>query len=174
MQVAGRIAEIASGRAWNQLFALRVAGPVGMSSTSFGVGQNPRIAGGVVSTAEDYARMLRMLAANGDIDGRRVLPAAAVQEMERDQTGGATIVYSPYIQYGAGDVRYGVGLWRDQVSPSGQLLQVSSGGAFGFMPWIDRERGIVGVFAVVDEMSHVYDHVSEIQALVRTAVDQAR
>lgn len=174
MQVAGRMAEVAAGRSWGQLFEERLSTPLGLTATTPGRGANPRVAGGVVSTGRDYARLLQMALAGGTWQGQRVLPAAAVAEMERDQTRGAGIVFSPHLRYGNDDVRYGMGVWRDRVAPDGRALQVSSPGAFGFSPWIDRERGIAGVFVARDALPRLYDTVEETQRLVREAVDEAR
>jgi hypothetical protein len=60
------------------------------------------------------------------------------------------------------------------VAPDGRALQVSSQGAFGFSPWIDRERGVAGVFVVQDALPRLYGDVAELQRLVREAVDRAR
>src|SRR6185369_18055231 len=35
---------------------------------------------------------------------------------------------------------YGLGLWRDRVNGRDQALVISSGGAFGALPWFDRKR----------------------------------
>lgn len=174
MQVAGRMAEVAAGRSWSQLFEQRLSVPLGLTATTPGRGANPRVAGGVISTGHDYARLLQMALAGGTWSGQRVLPAAAVAEMERDQTRGAEIVFSPHLRYGNDDVRYGIGVWRDRVAADGRALQVSSQGAFGFSPWIDRERGVAGVFVARDALPRVYDTVEAVQRLVREAVDEAR
>ena len=173
MQVAGRLAELASGRSWQALFEARVASPLGLVVTGFGEGANPRIAGGAVSTGREYATFLRLLLADGRWGGRELLPATAVREMERDQTAGARIVASPHAQYGASP-RYGLGVWRDRVAADGAALQVSSQGALGFSPWLDRERGVAAVFVAREGLPGVYASVTELQALLRQAVDAGR
>jgi CubicO group peptidase (beta-lactamase class C family) len=45
----------------------------------------PSVEGGLVSTADDVVRFGRLLLAGGALDGRRVLPAAAVEAMTTDQ-----------------------------------------------------------------------------------------
>lgn len=162
------------GRGWNVLFEERIRAPLALDATTFGAGANPRVAGGAVSTGRDYATFLQMLLADGEWRGRRVLSAAAVREMERDQTLGAAIGYSPHSRHTTAEVRYGIGVWRDRVAANGDALQVSSQGAFGFSPWIDRERGIAGVFVTQDALGRVHGRVAEIQQLVREAVDRER
>jgi CubicO group peptidase (beta-lactamase class C family) len=174
MSVAARLAELAANTPWTQLFETRVRAPLGLTATTFGVTANPRVSGGAASTGREYARVLQMLLGDGVYAGRRVLTAGAVREMERDQTRGARIVSSPHQRYGHGDYRYGVGVWRDRVAPDGRALQVSSQGAFGFSPWIDRERGVGGVLVVRDALGRVYAAVEELQEVVRRTVDRGR
>src|SRR5207253_1036338 len=101
----------------------------------------------------------------------RVLSASAVREMQKDQTGGAEILCSPFTQFGEGDRRYGLGEWRDLVAADGSAIQLSSFGVFGFGPWIDLERHAAGVFMVFDNYTNVVPGVENIQAAVRNAID---
>ncbi len=76
MQVAGRMAEIATGQEWETLFQENIALPLGMTHTRFrpvDPGHVPMIAGGAVSTLHDYSRFLTMLADDGSFQGRQVL-----------------------------------------------------------------------------------------------------
>lgn len=76
MQVAGRVAEIATGRNWNDLFDEKVVKPLELTRTWYGgkrTGGVPRIAGGVVSTASDYLKLLEMLSQQGMYKGKRIL-----------------------------------------------------------------------------------------------------
>jgi serine-type D-Ala-D-Ala carboxypeptidase/endopeptidase len=166
MHVAGHVAEVASGRDWAALLRTRLAEPLGMTGTGIRA-VNPRIAGGAWSTRDDYLRFLRMLLADGMGEGRRVLAASSVREMERDQTAGARIAFTPHPY----TRRYGIGVWRDRVAPDGRALQLSSQGAFGFSPWVDRERNIAAVLAVDDQLRDLYPFVDELQRRVRAAVD---
>ena len=167
MQVAGHLVQLATGREWNALVAERLVRPLGLAATTFGSGDNnPRIGGGAVSTARDYARFLAMQLGDGRWRDVRVLSPAAVRALEADQTRGAPIVDSPHRD----GRRYGIGVWRDRVAPDGAALQVSSQGAFGFSPWLDRERGIAGVLAVTTVLGNVYGFVDRLQAAVREAV----
>jgi CubicO group peptidase (beta-lactamase class C family) len=89
VQVAGRIAEIASGieapsgKAWKSLFTSRLSAPLEMTATSCegsSPTDNPHLAGGATSTARDYASFLTMLLNKGSFRGRRILSEAAVAE----------------------------------------------------------------------------------------------
>jgi hypothetical protein len=45
-------------------------------------------------------------------------------------------------------VRYGVGAWIDGIGGPDRPHFVHSLGAFGFMPWVDFERHVFGVFMI--------------------------
>ena len=99
---------------------------------------------------------LQMIANRGMApNGTRILSEESVAVMLSEQTNGAPILYSPYTQYGTLDSllpksRYGIGLWRETAAfdklPSPDL---TSPGAFGFAPWIDPDRNLIGVFSVL-------------------------
>ncbi len=168
-QVAGAVAEVASGKPWAQLFAERLQGPLGMTNTTYGSSANPVLAGGVISTARDYARFLQMFLDDGRYGGRQILSPKAVHEMMSDQTNGVPIVVSVH----SDGRRYGLGVWRDLVDSQGNPIQLSSQGDTGFSPWIDRQRGLVGVFATEDGLGSVYSLVGRMQEAARQAVDSA-
>jgi CubicO group peptidase (beta-lactamase class C family) len=171
MHLAGACAEIASGQTWSNLVELRLKRPLGLTATSFGSTPNPRIAGGASSTLYEYATVLQMLLQHGLWGTNRVLSSNAVSVMQQDQTAGAPILCSPYMNYGLDDTRYGIGEWREELAPDGSAYQIGSGGAFGFAPWIDLQRNVAGVFMVVNLMQNVFPGVQAIKAAVRSAVD---
>ena len=182
MQVAGRIAELAGGASWEELFRQRVAGPLGLRHTTFSARptRNPRIAGGAVSSAEDYARFLAMIAAGGALDGARVLSSSAVRELLADQTRGAAMTTTPYDGAPRDDariprVRYGIGVWRETYALEGaRVTEHASPGALGFVPWYDPETGTTGLFATVRPLAEVMPTVLEARRLVRQAMRVAR
>lgn len=152
MQLAAAVMVEASGESWHDLFKARIADPCGMTATQFGrrsMAPNPQVAGGASSTLSDYARFLSMLAAGGTVGGKRVLSEAAVAEMLKDQTRGADLTKASLMRIVGGD-GYGIGNWVDARNTKGESTANSSPGAFGFTPWIDHERKIVGVWMVCD------------------------
>jgi CubicO group peptidase (beta-lactamase class C family) len=167
MQVAGRIAEVASGKTWAQLFADQVKTPLGMNSTFYWPIANPQIGGGVLTTMGDYAKMLQVMHQGGVSGADQILSGASVAAMEADQTGGVPIWYSPHFD----DTRYGVGVWRDIVGAGGQAVQVSSQGKFAMSPWLDRERRYYAIFFVQDDFVGLYSFVHGLQAEVRGIID---
>ncbi|MDH4198723.1 MAG: beta-lactamase family protein [Candidatus Aminicenantes bacterium] len=185
VQVAGRIAEIASGleapsgRVWKTLFTSRLSVPLEMTGT-FAEGSaptdNPHLAGGATSTAGDYANFLVMLLDKGEFRGRRVLSEAAVAEMFRDQTGGSSLRFNPFqslaeLHPGWREVRYGLCNWLEAVDgATGKTLEASSPGVFGFCPWIDFGRHLVGVFASDSGMEKALPVYLRLKALIRREI----
>jgi CubicO group peptidase (beta-lactamase class C family) len=170
MQVGGRVAEVSDGRLWDALFAQRLARPLGMTHTDydgFGPTDNPRIAGGARSTLDDYGRLLEMLLAKGSFRGSRILSAAAVTELWKDQTFGVPIAYAPV---GFEGLRYGLGAWRNLVTPQGEALRVSSPGAFGFTPWLDLDLGSYGIFMVTTNYQPLLDEMAQIESLAHAEI----
>ena len=177
MQVAGRMAELASGKAWDDIFIAEMVTPLGMNATDFATSStapgyvrtdNPRIAGGVRSTLEDYGKVVDMVLAYGCLDNtlllsclpsRRFLSRATIELMALDRTVGTVDVSRPPTSTGFG---YGLGQWIDPSSP----LIVSSPGAFGFTPWVDRVNQVAGVFLVDDLNTRVVDDINDIRAMV--------
>ncbi|HEY9603163.1 MAG TPA: serine hydrolase domain-containing protein [Allocoleopsis sp.] len=169
-QVAGRMAEVASGKSWKTLFEQKIKKPVNMIHTTYGDTENPRLAGGAVSTLQDYANLLQMHLNHGIFDGQQVLSVASVEQMQRDQTAGAKIAFTPLPD----SRRYGLGEWRDIVNSQGRAIQLSCQGVFGFSPWIDVERNLLGIFLVQDRLRHVYRTVEQVQNVIRELLDSKR
>jgi serine-type D-Ala-D-Ala carboxypeptidase/endopeptidase len=176
MHVGAAMAEAATGKPWAQLFEEKLVEPLGMICTrpdGLGSADHPVPAGGAASCEEDYAKFLQMLAAGGVHEGRRILSSAVVSEMERDQTGGVAIDHSLYESYGDLDpqlplLRYGLGVWRERGDArTGDALELSSQGAFGFSPWVDLERGLVGVLSANSSQDLIMPAYLELKDLLR-------
>lgn len=169
MQVAGAVVENATGEAFESLLQSRIAGPLGMTGTSFPAGAEPRVAGGIRSNARDYARFLRMLLNGGELEGVRVLSEGSVAAMNSAQIGAVTVSCTP--PGVPPTFSYGVGTWLDFSAAEGQLLaDATSPGAFGFNPWIVEERELLGVFMIQSSNAEVTPLVRQIQAGVLAAL----
>jgi CubicO group peptidase (beta-lactamase class C family) len=151
MHVAGGVAEKVSGKSWDVLFQERIGSKCAMPNTNYaalGTTTNYRIAGGAGTRMMEYANFLLMLLNEGKFNGQQVLSAAAVAEILKDQTAGVPIAFTPY----AGDAmregyRYGLGCWIEGYK-NGQPTEFGDQGAFGFSPWIDKGRNVIGIFFV--------------------------
>lgn len=184
MHIAGRMAEMASGLpypsgvCWDSLYAKYVKQPLGMTRTGFDVPPifftaNPRIDGGIYSTALEYVSVPTMLVQNGMYKGKQVLSPENVEIMCSDQTQDATILYSPFMQFLPIDkelaqTRYGIGCWLEKKDPlTNQYIEVASQGKFGFSPFYLKNINVAGVLAVKsNEVSKVYPTYYKLKQLL--------
>lgn len=151
MHVGGRMAEVATGQDWQQGWIAAIAQPLGITTIDWqGLGPtaNYRISGSARSNLRDYGRVLEMLANDGVGNGRRVLAPAALPPLFADNVGNLPIAYAPPSAPPPGQLRYALGNWIETVADANGLATHSSLGAFGFFPWIDRTRGLYGVFMI--------------------------
>src|ERR1039458_7086642 len=96
MQVAGRMAEVVTGKDWETRFQERIARPCKMINTHFvpvdqGGGHSPMLGGGARSTLRDYADFLSMIFNEGVFSGKTVLSTNAIREMQADQVRDAAV-----------------------------------------------------------------------------------
>jgi CubicO group peptidase (beta-lactamase class C family) len=151
LQIAGAMAIEASGLAsWQAVFdawrartGLFPTGVYDIPSTT-----NPRIAGGMHWTGEEYLAFLRAHH-HGEL-----LAAATAAELHADQRGTATVAYSPIWDALGEDWSYGLGNWVEcpgATTPGGfdctGLHRNSSAGAYGAYPFIDFDHDYFGLVA---------------------------
>jgi CubicO group peptidase (beta-lactamase class C family) len=155
-QVAGAVAEAASGKTWAELIDEIYVQPCGLETFGFnshflqieGAGfdyppgfdsdpsqladtANPNLEGGAYSNSRDYARLLLMHLQDGRCGDTQILTQESLATMHADRIAAA---------YG-GDAYssatgYGMGWWVDRESG-----RISDGGAFGSTPWLDLPDG---------------------------------
>lgn len=171
----GRVVEIASGMTFDRFLRERIFTPLGMKTTAFHPGDDrwssvvaayhrgdgaltkteapnrlqSKIyfsgAGGLVSTAEDYAQFALMLCAGGQLNGNRLLSPKTVELMSS--------VFVPDTLPGRAPGR-GYGLSVEVVSdPVAAGRRVSKGsfgwdGAYGTHFWVDPQEKLVGVMMI--------------------------
>ncbi len=155
MQVAGRMAEVATGKDWETLFQERIAKPCRMARTHFtpvdsGEGHSPMLGGGARSTMRDYANFLAMIFNDGRFDGQQVLSVKAIREMQADQLRGAKLRpdAKEFVERVRGNTHtsiYGLGEWREELDAAGNATLISSPSWAGAYPWIDKKAGVYGV-----------------------------
>ena len=149
--VAGLMAVKARGVAsWQDVFAEFKAQTGLFSTTTFDIPSlsNPRIAGGMHFTGDEYLAFLRALKDD------RLLNAASMSQLLADYTASVPIVYSPFksgIGGGPGlgeDWHFGFGLAHECRSAKFNCVvgaRVSSPGALGSYPFWDRSKGYTGI-----------------------------
>lgn len=102
-------------------------------------------AGGLFSTAGDYARFLQMLLRGGEWGGRRILSREAVAQMTRTQTGDLKTGFVDGMSFGlaCGVVREPQGVTA-ALSPG----SFGHGGAYGTQAWADPATGRMYVLMI--------------------------
>lgn len=154
MQLAGYVAELVSGRKWNDLFAEYVAKPLTLTRFSYGLTDNPRIAGGAVSNAGDYLRFLQMFLGGGVYQRSGILSPSIWQLMGTNQVAGVPKL--PNRNPGRDTLTgYSFGWWHSdtnylasQPEPRTRGPELSDQGAFGCTPWLDLSLNYAAVLLV--------------------------
>lgn len=150
LQVAGLMAVRAAGAAdWQTLFRSFVQQTGLFSTARYDLPStgNPRLAGGMHWTAQEYLDFLRALQQG------KLLSATLQQQMLANQRGNATVLNSPAVSGFGTDWPYGLGHWLEcstGQSSSGQCTSAqrhSSPGAYGAYPLIDYQHSYLAMLA---------------------------
>lgn len=181
-QVGAAWAASATNEPFTKLWGRTVQGPARMTDSHFGHPRksrdgldlsNPNLQAGLWTTPRDFSRFLMMMHTGGKVGGKQVYPAAAIKLIEHDYANGL-----PHRWQGAGAEggrSYGWALWCEKVAADLSCPMISSGGAWGTMPWIDREKDLWGLFMVFDRGPRVRPDLTVLRrAGEEIALKQAR
>lgn len=174
--VLSRVVEVASGKTFDQFLRERLFDPLGMKDTGFTLTAaiQPRLvplyrrganglerspdqaglssatyfsgAGGLVSTAEDYAQLATMLVMGGELNGKRYLSPRTIELMASNHTGdlagGQTGMSPRGIGFGLG-----VQVVEDPVAADRRVTKGAWGwaGAYGTNVHIEPAAGMVTI-----------------------------
>jgi D-alanyl-D-alanine-carboxypeptidase/D-alanyl-D-alanine-endopeptidase len=172
LQVAARMAEVATQKSWNQLFNEYIKQPLGFTLSARYTNMkdtaptnNPRIAGGLWLSLEDYFRFMRWIDNKTVVDGNSAINPTLFAEMERNQIERVSIGYSPFKQQGNELYRYGFGNWVECIDSSCKKHRNSSLGVFGFYPWIDREKNYYAVMVMRSKKASAKESAALVEAV---------
>ena len=155
MQIAGRMAEVAMGKEFETLFQELLAQPLEMKNSHFTPintdgGHAPMLGGGLCTTLNDYIHFLSMIYHEGMYEGKRILTAETVKEMQANQVKDALVSPGEYTERALGQSHtgiYGLGEWRELIDKkTGEAYQISSPGWAGAYPWINKRDSVYGFF----------------------------
>lgn len=168
MQMAGLVAEAVTGESWGDIFDTLVAKPIGMQHSFYGHplwdGERseiitPNLGGGLHTSAREYFAFLARLAG---ADDDRFISNESIASMEIDNSSGLNQYFRPT---GIPDSwGYGLGLWCESID-NVICDRVSSAGAFGTYPWIDRKTGTFGVLVTLGEAIDVMPYAQHISQM---------
>lgn len=184
MRIAARMAEVATGKSWAQLFAEQLHDPLGWSATSIysGGGPNPNPAGGLKCTGQEYMRFVLMQLRNG-LDGSQVILTPGMVAAQRtDGFAPDTITsYSPYQAALGKTYHYALGNWLETAGGGAPtaidpVIRHSSTGTFGWAPWIAADGSYGAVIMtqqpVQGDLKPSEDLKAKLDPLIRTALAQ--
>lgn len=182
MRIAARMAEVATGKTWSQLFAAQLHDPWGWSNVSIysGGGPNPNPAGGLKCTGMEYMRFLLMQLRNGQDGSTAYLSPALITAQRTDGYGPATTLsYSPYFDRLGKTYHYALGNWLETQggggpTPTDPVVRYSSTGTFGWAPWVAAD-GVYGGIIMTQQPTQGDTVPSEnlknqLDPLIRTAL----
>lgn len=181
MQVAGRMLEVATQSDFANYFHRNLSGPLGMNAEYYTfpkkkIGKQPLLAGGIVTSTNDYLKFLKMLSQDGVYEGKTVLSKEAILEMEKDHYRDGMKVMSSPLKVGNVSYHYALGNWvecKGSVADCKDASIRSSAGTFGFYPWIDRKNRYYAIYATEDEKQtgqKSFDVVAALKPLIEKIV----
>lgn len=161
--VAARMAEVATNRTWAQLVDEVLRTPLGLDAeTEYFCAPNqrtgrlnPLVAGGLVITPNEYGRILVAALNRGVFAGATIGTPALYDEQAREPAP-VTVGLSPAASVGY-PFRYGLGAWLECATPSTGCAVISSPGAFGFTPWVDRSANVACMIVTQEARSSAAD-----------------
>lgn len=145
LQVAGLMAIKARGLAtWQDVFTefKTQTGLFPTATYDLPSATNPRLAGGMHWTGEEYMAFLKALKIGS------LLNSTSMGQLLADHTASAAMIYSPALVGLGEDWHYGLGLWHECQSPTFNCTagaRVSSPGAYGSYPFWDRSKNYFGI-----------------------------
>jgi CubicO group peptidase (beta-lactamase class C family) len=178
--VAARVAEVASGRPFEELVRDELLEPLGMKDTRYLPVGLPAlragatlpngesrfiIAGGsMTSTLDDFAAFYQMQLNSGTYRGRRILSEKSVTAMQTRQGRLDLLMAGPYGGH------YGLAFFLDRLDDQERGHLITHPGFFGTNPWLDRDRDLIGVLFVQSNFLRIMPTVRRLHDKLRTSV----
>ncbi|MFN3405291.1 MAG: serine hydrolase domain-containing protein [Cytophagaceae bacterium] len=179
-RITGRIAEVVSGKSWEELFQNNIAARCDMKNSTYCWEKHiPAMGSGVCTTPSDYLNFMQMVINKGMFNGQRVLSEAAVHEFFISQLSSnvqKNLTNSePLIKEVANNkpVSYGLGTWIYNYDEE-KIFQkeIFCPGARGTFPFIDACRKIYGIILCNTDVSKViHTEINAIQTFKSTFLE---
>lgn len=185
LRIAAEMAEVATGKSWDQIFTEQVHDPMGWAAgctfdTLHPACQNPDPAGDLSCTGIDYMRFLMMELRGGVDNGSAFLQPGTWTAQRTDGYGpGTVLIGSPYKSTFGETIHYALGNWIGTAdgqpeSASNPPIWYGSTGSFGWAPWVTAD-GAYGAIIETKQPSQGQYGPSEtlkgnLDALIRTAL----
>jgi CubicO group peptidase (beta-lactamase class C family) len=138
--IAGRVLEVITKRAFDRLMQERIIRPLAMKNTTF-TNENYNDAinpgTGAKSSAADFTNFLAMLLNKGQFNNKPVLTESSIAELQKMTAEANQIKYAPKPAEGAA---YGLGQWILETTPEGKPEVIGVPSLNGSWPMIDLCR----------------------------------
>ncbi len=154
LHVAARMAEVAVGASWNDIYEEQIRAPLQLApefafyaGPRQGIGLqpiNPLPAGGMRASMNDYASVLQFVYHKGQWQGSQLIGPHIFDLQAVQPYPDAVMGNTP----SALNARYGLTAWLECATPATGCSTISSPGAFGFTPWLDRETGYYAILGM--------------------------
>ena len=187
LRIAARMAEVATGKSWDQIFAEQLHDPMGWGANSIfdtlhPTCQNPDPAGDLSCTGADYMRFIAMELRGGQDNGAAFLQPATWTAQRTDGFGPSTTISgSPYKSSFGSTIHYALGNWigtadGNPESGSNPAIWYGSTGSFGWCPWVAADGAYGAIIETRQSNPGQYapseNLKGQLDALIRTALAQ--
>lgn len=180
LHVAALMAEVATGRDWNEIFDQQIRVPLGLPAEFAYYSRprqaeglqpiNPLLAGGMRASMNEYERVLHFVFDKGSWQGAQLISPALFDLQSVAPYPQATIGTTPAFV----NVRYGLTAWLECATPDTGCTTLSSPGAFGFTPWIDRANGYYAIIGMeIDDYRAERGAGPRLQQTLKPLIEQA-
>lgn len=165
LTIAGAMIEIATGESFESIFQRLVASKINFSGT-YTAGRSNNLAGGMKASTSEFVKFVRAMYHAGQNPN---VPALISTEAQLEQESPQTSEQTEFLISPRRGFDYGLNIWRACYKPHtladlealtsetyptlidpncSAVVQIGHGGKGGYTPFIDRKRGIYGVFAI--------------------------
>ena len=151
--IAARVIEIVGKKPFERLAQERILRPCKMRGTNFdNDGKSPNPGFGAVSTANDYLNFLIMLLNGGTFEGKQVLSAASIKELQRAQLGNTPVKYKAEA---VADFDIALGNYVQEKDEAGNNKVITSPSLSGTWPYVDFCRKYAAILFVEQSKNEV-------------------
>jgi CubicO group peptidase (beta-lactamase class C family) len=180
LHVAGLMAQTVVGSDWNDIFDEQIRKPLQLAPEFAYYAAprqaldarpiNPLLAGGMRASMNDYERVLHFVFDKGRWQGSQLLASSIFDTQAIAPYPDAVIGSSP----SGLNVRYGLTAWLECNTPTTGCASISSPGAFGFTPWLDRSAGYYAILGMqLDDLQANRGIGPEIQRTLKPLIADA-
>lgn len=178
LSVAGRMAEVVTGQEWNAIFATQIVDLLDLpadlryrANPLAGTGlANPLLAGGLAMSMNEYEPLLHFVFDKGVWHGSPWIAPALFDAQTVAPFPDAVVARTPAR---IGDVHYGLTAWLECSTPATGCAALSSPGAFGFVPWLDRANGYYAILGMYVRNDIAREFAVALQRELKPLIEQA-